>query len=622
MNKLFPAVVSLKTNTSLCFHYDKLVVFTIDNSVSVFLKDESLWKKDLKNLSFTNDQLKANLLYSYDEGIPKEGYKIEIVDDIIHCYYSDTSGAFYASKTLEQILLNKEIYNLDIYDYPQTKVRGYMLDISRDKVASVETIKKVIDLMADLKMNHFELYVEGFSFEYKSFKKYLLKDGYIKVKEYLEIQEYCKKRFIDFVGNVNGFGHMAKWLELDDFKDLAVAPDGIFLWGRWRKPTTLNPLDDRSINLVKKIYKDIIPLTTSEFFNMNFDEPFELGHGRTEGMDRGDLYIDYMTKAYNEIKKYKKIPLIWGDVLLKHMDKLDRLPKDMVFIDWGYDSNYPFDRHAKVLKSKDIKFMTAPGTTSWCSFLGRYLDWHENILNACLANYHYGGEGVLLTDWGDFGHLQFLPVSYAPLMYCGLLTWSMKEGEILNVRDYLNMYYGDKNNVIGDLLLDLSSYNKYDVSYNGNGTKSFYYFMWMVASMNDGKDNPIEYYKSKIGSTNIPYEKFKLVGSFFDNKLKEFNYVSSDLVEFNQTKAELTQSIKLIRMIHKVSLAFNESVNVKERIKYLEEVIKAKNSFISNQKKLWKARNKTGGLLASLSYIESFMEFTNITLNYLKNGEQ
>ena len=622
MKKLFPNVENLKIKPGL-FNLDKdLAFYSSDDSVSVFLNNKSLWKSKLNNTYSLGDIDKSNLIYELDSTIPQEGYKITIADDKIKCLYSDSSGAFYATKTLDQILTNSEVNNLEISDSPKTKIRGFMLDISRDKVTSVKEIKKVLDLMADLKMNHFELYVEGFSLEYKSFKKYLLKDGYIKVSEYKELEKYALERYIDFVGNVNGFGHMAKWLELDEFKDLAVAPDGMMLWGRWRRPTTLNPLDERSIELVKKIYKDVIPLSKSKYFNMNFDEPFELGHGRTEGMDQGDLYIDYMLKAYDEIKKYKKTPLIWGDVLLKHMDKLDRLPKDMIFIDWGYDSIYPFESHAQKLKSLGIKFMTAPGTTSWCSFLGRYLDWHENILNACLANYHNGGEGLLLTDWGDFGHLQFLPVSYAPLIYTGLLTWTMKEGEILNVRDYLNNFYEDKNSVIGDLLLDLASYNKFDYAYNTNGTKTFYYFMWMVASMNDGKDDPIAYYKLKVGSTNIAYEKYKLARNYLDQKIKDFNYVDSSLDEFMQTKREIEQSVKLIKMIQSVSLAFNDKVDLSIRIKYLEDVLKQRKAFINEQKKLWKTRNKTGGLISSLSYIESFMEFTNITLNYLKNGEQ
>ena len=48
----------------------------------------------------------------------------------------------------------------------------------------------------------------------------------------------------------------------------------------------------------------------------------------------GNVYIDYVLKAYEIIKQYQKTPLIWGDVLIKHPDLLGRLPKDMIFVDW------------------------------------------------------------------------------------------------------------------------------------------------------------------------------------------------------------------------------------------------------------------------------------------------
>ena len=630
MNKLYPSTKSLRIIPDY-FSYDELKFYIkIDenvsenifskNLVSAFILNKSLWKEELKKLTEVNDESCANVVIQYEKDIQEEGYKILISDGVINIITSSNSGCYYGFKTLEQILNNDKINNLEIIDYPSIKTRGLMLDISRDKVASIDTIKQILDLMSDLKMNHFELYVEGFSFEFKDFKKYLLEDGYITISEFKELEEYANNRFIDFVGNCNGFGHMAKWLELDEFKDLAVCPGGMEMWGRHRAPNTLNPLDDKSLELVKKLYSDMIPYTKSKYFNMNFDEPFELGHGHTEGMDVGEVYIDFLNKAVLEIKKYGKTPLMWGDVLLKHSDKLDLLPKDLIFIDWGYDGNYPFDRHIKSLKEKGIPFMAAPGTTSWCSFLGRYKDWYDNIKNAIDAIHKYDGLGVILTDWGDFGHLQFINSSYAPLIFMGLYSWNLKEGTILEVRDYLNNYLNDKNKIIGDLLLDLSDYDRYDMTYVGNGTKTFHYFMWAVAGMDeynkDGTD-PIEYYKKKTGNGNISYPKFKASENFFKSKLKELKLVDADNKEALITIEEIKASIHLITMIQRLSLAYNDNVGIDLRIEYLEEIMKEKDGFIKKQKELWLKRNKSGGLISSISYIERFIEFVSQTLKYL-----
>ena len=91
---------------------------------------------------------------------------------------------------------------------------------------------------------------------------------------------------------------------------------------------------------------------------MNFDEPFELGKGKSkEACDKkglGNVYLEYVLKAYEEVKKYKKIPMMWGDVLINHPELLKKLPKDMIFIDWGYDAFYPFEKNRLSAGRHDI----------------------------------------------------------------------------------------------------------------------------------------------------------------------------------------------------------------------------------------------------------------------------
>ena len=81
---------------------------------------------------------------------------------------------------------------------------------------------------------------------------------------------------------------------------------------------------------------------------MNFDEPFELGLNKNKQkcleLGKENVYLEFVEKAYKEIKKHNKIPLIWGDVLIRHDNVLEKIPKDMIFVDWGYDAQYPFDK--------------------------------------------------------------------------------------------------------------------------------------------------------------------------------------------------------------------------------------------------------------------------------------
>ena len=121
-----------------------------------------------------------------------------------------------------QIFKDEEVKCLKIEDSPDLEIRGVMLDISRSKVPTLATLKNLVDIFAMLKYNHLELYVEGFSYEYKSFKDEIsIDNNYLPFEDYMSLQEYCENNFIDLVPNQNGCGHMAAWLELPKYKELA-----------------------------------------------------------------------------------------------------------------------------------------------------------------------------------------------------------------------------------------------------------------------------------------------------------------------------------------------------------------------------------------------------------------
>lgn len=627
MIRLFPDVSKLTVLSDDEYVFkDKINAFFVDDTVNVFTAFKN------KEVVFSSEISESvDIIFSFDESLKPQSYRI-VIDEKINVTYGDSAGAYYASVTLNQMFLHSKVEKCEIYDEPQVEIRGLMFDISRCKVATVETIKKTLDLMASLKMNHFELYVEGFSFEYKSFSNYLSEESYITLDEYKELEKYANDRFIDFVPNQNGFGHMASWLEKEENKDLRICPNGSYIWGRHRSASTLNPLKEESLELVKKMYGDMLPYSNSKYFNMNFDEPFELGLELTEEVceekGKGNVYIDFVLKVYDEIKKYGKTPIIWGDVLIKHKDLLYRLPKDMIFVDWGYDADYKFRAHAKSLSKRDIKFMCAPGTTSWCTWSGRTYDWFEQITNSIIAVKEYGGLGVLLTDWGDYGHLQFWPVSYAPLVYCALFSWSFKPGALDKTKDYLNKFvFKDKNELMASWFLDFGNYYYYDSEYLHNQTATFKNFMWSSAAITDeGKENKqavLEYYKTRMASGGLSVPKYKNLQSYFKYKLESLNYVDLNCDDKELIIDECVQSIKLLMCIQSLSISINDELSKGEKIAILEKVLGEKEKLVEEQKRLWLARNKSGGLERSVGYIIKFFDFIEIMKENLdKEGEK
>ncbi len=313
----------------------------------------------------------THILFVKDKNIASEGYHLQISETGIFIAASTPVGAFYGVKTLLQVIAQSEqgrLPCLAIEDAPALKVRGFMYDISRNKVPQEKTVKMLIDILADLKYNHLELYVEGFSFEYPSFPHLFEGLTPLTIKEYKRLEAYARRRCIDLVPCHNGLGHMSAWLARPEYQDLAAVPGGMYMWGAHRSASTLNPLDPRSIELVKRYYSDALNASTSHYFHMNLDEPYELGHGKTKAVaDQvgvGELYLKYLTDLAAFVHDHHRTPLVWGDVLNHYPETLARLPKPMIFVDWGYDHNYPFHETLPRLAKTGVPFLAAPGTSS------------------------------------------------------------------------------------------------------------------------------------------------------------------------------------------------------------------------------------------------------------------
>lgn len=141
-----------------------------------------------------------------------EGYILDISEDKIAISADSPAGAFYGIQTLKQIFENDTVPCLHIEDKPDMSLRGFYHDVTRGKVPTVDTLKKMIDNMAYYKMNHLELYIEH-TFPFKELGDSVEKFGYLTADEIRELDDYCYENFIDFVPSIPTFGHLYELLE-------------------------------------------------------------------------------------------------------------------------------------------------------------------------------------------------------------------------------------------------------------------------------------------------------------------------------------------------------------------------------------------------------------------------
>lgn len=408
----------------------------------------------------------VGIVFKYNSLCRKQGYKITITASKIEISFSDAPGSFYAVCTLKQLLSNYHdiIPCMEINDYPDFPVRGAMIDVSRNKIPSMETLYRYVDFLSSIKINQLQLYMEGFSFAFPSFREYWKDTTPITGEEIALLDKYCQDRFIELVPNINCFGHMQDWLEKPELKHLAESPYGYdCIWGNDLPPATLNPDDADSIKLAEKIISDISPYFSSGLFNVGLDETMELGQGKSreicEKIGRGKVYFNYLTEIYRLVSKTGRKMMFWGDIIIDYPEVIKDLPQNVTLLEWGYEGNHPFEEHCRIYKEAGVPYYVCPGTSSWLSITGRTENMRLNLLNAAENGLKYGAAGYLITDWGDNGHWQYLPVSYAGFSFGAALAWNYDGNRCLDVSDFLNTFiFKDSNNLMGRFVLDCGNY--------------------------------------------------------------------------------------------------------------------------------------------------------------------
>jgi hexosaminidase len=404
-----------------------------------------------------------------------QGYSLQITPQLILIEAHDEAGIYYGCCTLVQLLQNylpllknkEEGSNsflpcLEIIDWPDFTKRGVMLDISRDKVPTMDTILSLVDLLASWKINQFQLYIEH-TFAYRQHPEVWADASPFTGEEIMILDAYCRRRFIELVPNQNSFGHLEKWLAHPRYRQLAEAPDGFDVpWGHQDGPFSLCPLDPGSLKLITSMYDELLPHFSSRQFNVGCDETFDLGQGRSQEecalLGTGRVYLDFLLKIYQEVKARGFTMQFWGDIIMAHPELVSELPKDSIALEWGYEADHPFNEHGQKYIEAGLPFYVCPGTSAWNSIAGRTDNTLGNLLNAAENGIKYNAIGYLITDWGDNGHWQTLPISYLGFAAGAAYSWALEANRTLDIKTVLDHYaFQDSSESMGKVAYDLGN---------------------------------------------------------------------------------------------------------------------------------------------------------------------
>lgn len=297
---------------------------------------------------------------------------------------------------------------------------GVMLDISRNAVYRVETLKKMVRLCALMGYTFLGIYMEDTMLVKK--EPYLgYMRGALTSAEIKELDRYCIKFGMElrpYIQTLAHFNQLTRYEEYQKFIDC----DDIFMVG-----------DKRTYELIDHIFGTLAENFTTRKVNIGMDEAHMVGLGRyleQNGYhDRVGIMSEHLKKVLSISEHYGFHAQMWSDMFFRlaygeyyaegddsmfHVE----IPDNIELIYWDYYSQE--EKHYEKMLKKHLKLTTkvgfAGGAWKWTGFSphNRYgIRCGQVALKACMDNKI---ESVVITAWGDNG-AEASPFSILPTLY-------------------------------------------------------------------------------------------------------------------------------------------------------------------------------------------------------------
>ncbi|HWQ15119.1 MAG TPA: glycoside hydrolase family 20 zincin-like fold domain-containing protein [Roseiflexaceae bacterium] len=543
-------------------------------------------------------EIGATLRVDPARAIHPQGYELAIKDDQVTLDAATTAGLFYGVSTLIQVLdqAGRTLPALHVADWPDFAARGVMLDISRDKVPTMATLYELVDMLAGWKVNQLQLYTEH-TFAYRNHPEVWARASPMTGQEILELDAYCRARFVELVPNQNTFGHMQRWLIHERYAALAEThgefetPWGITMKG----PFSLAPEDPGSLALVTSLLDELLPHFSSHQVNVGCDETVDLGQGRSAAScaarGEGRVYLEFLLKIYDAVKARGRTMQFWGDIINHHPDLIGLLPKDAIALEWGYEASHPFAEHCPRFAAAGLPFYVCPGTSSWCTVAGRTDNALGNLLSAAESGLAHGALGYLITDWGDNGHWQPLPVSFLGFAAGAGFAWALEANRGMDVAAVVGRHaFGDPTGAMGRVAYDMGNVYRH-VGFEPHNSSALF---WVLQEL-----------------PGVAGTQWQLPPLTFDAALAAIDAAMQPMARARMRRpdaAQIAQEYELVARLLRHAcrrgqfMAEPEGPGGQARRRLLDEDMR---EIIREYERLWLARNRPGGLPDSLARLEA-----------------
>jgi hypothetical protein len=267
---------------------------------------------------------------------------------------------------------------------------------------------------------------------------------------------------------------------------------------------------------------------------------------------------------------------------------LAELPRDIVALEWGYEASHPFAINCARYAAAGIPFYVCPGTSAWNSIGGRTDNALGNLRAAAEAGLHNGAIGYLVTDWGDNGHWQALPISFLPFAAGAAYAWSFAANRELDIAQAASLHaFGDAEGAMGRVAYDLGNVYRAAKVEPANSSVLFWALQEPEALSGEGAGR-IDY-EAALAAIDAAMQPMALARMRRD-----------DAAQITQ-EFELTARLLRHACRHGQLLRAADGAGATARRRLLDDDMR---EIIREYERLWLARNRLGGLGDSVARLE------------------
>ncbi len=300
---------------------------------------------------------------------------------------------------------------------------GVMIDLSRNGVMTLPSIKQFLGTIAKMGYNTVFLYMED-TYEVEGEPYFGYMRSRYSIAEMKELDEYCSSIGMEAIPCIQTLAHMRTFFK---WNQVPVDCDDILLVD-----------EERTYQLISNMFKTLSKCFKSKRIHIGMDEAHMLGKGKY--LDKhgyrtpNEIIKEHLNKICEIAKEYDYTLLLWSDMFFRtwnngdyYLNEVKNVPTEVINavpdsvapVYWDYYSPTEAQYDAMIKMHRQFKGETwfAGGAWCWHGFapLNQFsINTMREALAACRKN---KVKNIFMTMWGDDGmecsHFSQLPA----LMY-------------------------------------------------------------------------------------------------------------------------------------------------------------------------------------------------------------